>query len=458
MNQKTIYAIIAVAVIVAVACVAFVMMSDKGSNYGPSTNVDGRLTIFGNANHDDYIDNRDVEAIEAIISGKATAEYFDCYVTYGGGLVKRSFADANCDGKIDLADVNLVKDMVDRRNGIQVKYYDCDGVVAACTYPIGNNLCVTYKAFYEASSILGIEDKVLYACNQVADGGAYAKWYPTIANNAKSVGDRFNPDYEVFTKPGNVKPDCFITGQRQWYDAAMEETLAPLGIDVVRLPLQHTDACTKGILTLGWLLGCEKQAYDYMNMVDQVFKTIDDKIKNIPDSQRPFVYASYNGTKIANGTSGVHEAIKLAGARSVLDEGYIGGTSIDAEGVKTMNPDWICFSEYYGFLETYTTLDETKNKLYTEFYKTDGKYAKFIDNTNAYKNGKVMGFNQGTFMGAASFLTVAYVANCIYPDLFDFDVKKLFQDYLDKYHNGRNASEFDGINFFMLKDVQDYFA
>ncbi|MBR2254639.1 MAG: ABC transporter substrate-binding protein [Candidatus Methanomethylophilaceae archaeon] len=461
MNSKVIAAAVVVVVAVVVVACAAVLLSGNGNSgkeYGDSTNVEGRLTIFGNANHDDYIDERDVETIQSIIDGKTTPEYFDCVLTYGGNTVQRCFADANCDGKVDLADLNQVKDMVDRKNGIQVKYYDCDGVVAACTYPIGNNLCITYKAFYEASSILGIEDKVLYACNQVADGGAYAQWYPAIAKNAKSVGDRFHPDYEVFTKSGNTIPDCFITGQRQWYDPDMEEKLARLGIDVVRLPLQHTDACTKGVLTLGWLLGCEEKAYAYMDMVDQVFNTIDEKIKDIPMSQRPFVYASYNGTTIANGTSGVHEAITLAGARSALDMGYIGGTKIDAEAVHDMGADWICFSEYYGFLETYTNHDETQKKLYEEFWNTEGKYAKFIEMTDAYKNGKVMGFNQGTFMGAASFITVAYVANHIYPDLFNFDVDKLFQDYLDTFHNGRTVSEFQGINYFMLEDVQKYFS
>lgn len=460
MNSKLIAGIAVVILVVIIGSVAYVTLdnNDSDKELGPSLNTDGRLNVFGNANHDDYIDERDIETVRAIINGEQEPEYFDCYLTYGGNIVQRSLADANCDGKIDLADLNTIQDMVDRKNNIQVKYYDCDGVVASCTYPIGKNLCVTYKAFYEAASILHIEDSVMYACNQVADNGPYAQWYPTIAKNAISIGDRFHPDYEVFTKKGNSIPDAFITGQRQWYDPDMEETLAPLGIDVIRLPLQHTDACTTGILTLGWLLGCEDAAYAYMDLVDDILEEIDTKIADIPESQRPFVYASYNGTSVAKSTSGVHDAIKLAGARSVLDMGYTGGTSIDAEAVYNMNPDWIVFSQYFGFLETFTNHDETQAKLYDQFWNTDGKYAKFVSNTDAYRSGKVLGFNQGTFMGAASYLTVAYVANMIYPDLFDFDVDALFQQYLDTYHSGRTVSEFEGINFFTLEDVQKYYS
>lgn len=91
MNTKQIGAI-AVVVIVIVAGAGIYLAFGGGSsnnspNYGLSDNIDGRLTIFGNANNDDYIDERDVEAVESIIAGELEPVYFDCTLTYGGATV-----------------------------------------------------------------------------------------------------------------------------------------------------------------------------------------------------------------------------------------------------------------------------------------------------------------------------------------------------------------------------------
>ena len=81
-------AVVAIVVIAGIGAVIALGGEDGGKSYGASLNQDSRLTIFGNANGDDYLDQRDVDAVKAIISGEQEAEYFDCYLSYGGNPVK----------------------------------------------------------------------------------------------------------------------------------------------------------------------------------------------------------------------------------------------------------------------------------------------------------------------------------------------------------------------------------
>ncbi len=459
MNSMQVGAV-AVSLIVVIAGIGIYLAMGGGStdepSYGLSENIDGRLVVFGNANNDDYIDERDVEAVQAIIDGEQEAIYFECTLTYGGNTVERTLADANCDGVVDETDLELIKRMVDREEGMTIYFYDVDGVVASCTYPI-TTVAIGYKSNYEAVLICDAVDRTLYICNQVADGGAYSQWY-SMFSDAQSIGSRFTPDYEVFVQEGNELPSAFITGTRAWFDANMETTLAPLGVDVVRLPFYEDNITVSAVITLGYLMQCEDAAYDYAEMADSVLQTIQDAIADIPFDERPLVFASYSGTSISNMHGGVQEFVYAAGGRTALDIGYQGGTSIDGEGIITMDPDFITFSVYYGFLESYDTLESTKEYVYNMLMNTAGSYLSVVEMTEAYQNGNVYIFGQGMFMGPLSYIPIAYMANILYPDLFDFDVDALFAEYLEKYHPEYSVEDFEGLCYYNMSEVLEYYA
>ena len=402
-----------------------------------------------------YLDQRDVDAVKAIISGEQEAEYFDCYLSYGGNPVKRSFADANTDGKIDQADVQLIQDMVDRKQHMQIKFYDVDGVVSSCTYPL-TTAAVGYKSNYEALLACNAADTVTYVCDQVGNNGSYSKWYSMfLGENVKCYGSRFTPDYEVFK---DNPPSYFLSGTRAWFDQNMEETVAPLGMDVVRLPFWEDNGAASAVITLGYLIGHKSEAYAYAEKADYVYNTISDALKNVPLSERPLVFASYNGTSISSMHNGIHELVTSAGGRTVIDEGYTKG-SIDQEALAlTIKPDWIILDQYFGFLETYETQDKTHAKIVDALVNTDKKYVQAINMTDAYKNGNVLFLQQGIYMGPASYIAVAYVANHIWGDKFDFDVDGMLKDYIETYHSDYKFEDFNEIEYFDLAQLNEYLA
>ena len=67
MDEKYIkISLIAVIIIVAAAGAAYFLFADNGDDSDVPTNTDGRLMIYGNANNDDYLDDRDLDFIQAV--------------------------------------------------------------------------------------------------------------------------------------------------------------------------------------------------------------------------------------------------------------------------------------------------------------------------------------------------------------------------------------------------------
>ncbi|MCQ2084979.1 MAG: hypothetical protein MJZ21_02380 [archaeon] len=501
-------------------------LKDYGSWEPASTDV-GLLTVFGNANGDSVINSADVELIEAAIplyntlvekqAAKTTADKgtdetaktaaakavedakkaldaklpctLDATRTYQGARTTYYLADANCDGKINAIDVSIVKKIIEIQaavhnynsgdcvnalsktdlitlgiDTVNIFYYDVDYVLAQFSYPLTGDMAIGYKSNYESVLICGANGRATYACNQVADStSSYYAWYHDHFANAKNIGSRFTPDYEVFVASG--APQMFVTGTRAWFDANMESTLAPMNVSCVRLPFWEDNVCDSSVVTLGFLICCQESANAYSAKVTDVLNKIETAVKDIPLADRPLVFQSYNGTSISTMHNGIHEAVYLAGGKTPWDVGYSNG-NIDIEEVNVpgkMDADFIGLDQYYGFLETWDVKNpkEAFDKMVTQLKDTNLKYIQGIDQSQAYKDKKVFCFNQGTYMGPASYITIAYMFNKIYKDnaavTLTFDVDAMFSDYLASYHPEFTINDFvyKGVNvqYYMLDEL-----
>ena len=414
-------------------------------------------------------------------------KYYDTAKQYKGTTKSLSLADANCDGKYNALDVALVSQIVDIQNKINTQYpdgitetvtldklktdcgvepitvfyYDVDSVMTQIKYPLTGDMAIGYKSNYEAVMICKAQARCTYACDQVSNpSSSYYSWYHEDFKNAQGIGSRFTPDYEVFLKSGNTAPQFFLTGTRAWFDDNMETTLAPQNVTVLRLPFWEDNVCLSSVATLGFLIGCQVNSNEYVDIASGVLEKIEAFVKDIDYKDRPFVFQSYNASSISTMHNGIHEMVYAAGGCTPWDYGYSNG-SIDAEAVMNMNADWIGLDQYFGFLETYdTNAEKTFEKIVTQLKDTNLKYIQAINHTQAYKDGKVVFFNQGTYMGPASYVTIAYLFNKIYADhagFVAFDVDALFSEYLAKYHPSLTIDQFvyDGVNM-QYYDLADY--
>ena len=96
MDKKSTIAILVVVVILIAAVAAIVAVDNKEDNGEPKAMADAQLKVYGNINGDRYLDDRDANLIQSLIDDGKTAEEYPA-------------ADANMDGKLDSADVDLVK-------------------------------------------------------------------------------------------------------------------------------------------------------------------------------------------------------------------------------------------------------------------------------------------------------------------------------------------------------------
>ena len=452
MNPKIIAIVIVAILAIAAIAVFLVMKNGDNGTTSRSEATDVRLTIFGNANGDDYIDQNDVQYVQDIIDGKKSLEdapKVQVLKQYKGTYTIRYWADANADGKVDQTDLNQIKNMVNKVKGTKIYFFDVDSVLASCTYPL-TTYAVGYKSNYEAEAILGNVANCKYVCNQVGDNGGYAQWFkPFLDQNPVCFGSRFTPDYEVFK---DNAPSYILSGTRAWFDPNMEETVAPLGTDVVRLPFWEDTTTVGSILTLGYMCNLDAAAQAYAAKADSVLDKINDYVSKIDTADRPLVFAGYNGTSISTWHNGIQELIVAAGGRTPYDEGYTNG-SIDGEGVNAMNPDWIVFDMYYGLLETNDQVKEY-NYIYDQG-KSNNRYFNAIAGSKAYYDDKVLILGQGVYMGPGSYIGIAWVFNHIYPKAPQFDVASLLKDYVENYHPDYKNTDFMNQDCF---DVTSYDA
>lgn len=102
MDKKiTAILIVAVIVVAGMGVAAVVMNNDSNSQDVKAT---GNLPVYGNANNDDHIDDRDIELMKELIADESKDR------------TAYPFLDANQDGKLDSSDIEIVEKIINRES------------------------------------------------------------------------------------------------------------------------------------------------------------------------------------------------------------------------------------------------------------------------------------------------------------------------------------------------------
>lgn len=191
-----------------------------------------------------------------------------------------------------------------------------------------------------------------------------------------------------------------------------EDLQAKTGIPVVVVPGSDTtldDSAYETIRLLGELYGLQTRAAELTDYLKGIQKDLDDRTKDIPDSERPSVYVagvSFKGAHGFEGTEAGYGPFALIHANNLADTvGQTGAFDIDTEQVLAWDPD-IIFLDFNGM------------DLINEDYSKNPDYYNAL---TAVREGQV--YSQISFRSFASNLETAladaYYAACImYPDAF----------------------------------------
>ena len=221
------------------------------------------------------------------------------------------------------------------------------------------------------------------------------------------IGTNGQPYTEEIIK---LAPDVIVMSAYASVEA--DDLQAKTGTPVVVVPGSDTTLDTgayETIRIMGQLYGMESRATELTNYLKGIQKDLDDRTKDIPDSEKPSVYVagvSFKGAHGFEGTEAGYGPFALIHANNLADTtGKTGAFDIDLEQVLSWDPD-IIFLDFNGM------------KLINEDYAKNPDY---YHSLTAVQEGKV--YSQISFRSSASNLETAladaYYAACVmYPEQF----------------------------------------
>ncbi len=430
MNTNAIIAIGVVAVlVVAGGAAAILMTKDDGSKSDEKT-MDCKLRVMGNAEQDNYLDKKDVEFIQDIIDGKKVWD-----------RNKDRLADANNDGVIDTADVELVNKFL-AGTSATMYYLDWDNGVRSVQYPLTEVLGTSYLISTEFTTgidiaiILGIDSKVKYVANtDMATSKLDTTIYPNVGD-AKSFFFK-TPDLETMYADG-VR---ILMGDHPAGFANYSETAAAEKFTCIKLPLNRSVNGTTSLdtlITLGVMFNLQDKTAPFIKFMDKVNDKIESAVSSAGVKSKsyviPYMAPGYETFYIDAHSSGKYTMAdvimleRLPVISKVTTKAADGFDEMSVEAVAALNPDIFVVS-MFAYAED---KDLTAND-----YKNDFKsvVAKGLDKTEAGKNNMLFAipFETCTLAGYASLLVLA---SMIWPDAFDANEGwDLMQEYYDTFTN-----------------------
>lgn len=417
MNNKTVIAaIVVVVVVVVVAAAAYSLNS--GGNDGPATlEASGdQGMVFGNANGDCRIDTDDVQLIEQIIESNDPTN-----------VSKYPFADVNHDGIVDATDLQMVNDIIDGK-ATTVDVSDFTGNHVTVPYPMDNLLVVGGTNMRVVVSVLNMEDRILATATNKYMGPYLDKTLYDLCNAGTIKTVTTGATAEDMTAISSIGLKVAIiegAGTNSWTEDYAMQYLRDNGITPLVFNTDNYNYVMSTISTIGILIGAENEAQSYLDFLNDVNGTIQERLG---DSAGTATVMTVTMSNSVSGTESDYYAMsELAGGKNLADW---------ADSTRKYNPNsgdyWLLDPKYnpdflfhfksmvYGENPTQSTLDSCRS---------------YFEETNAYKDGNYYLIN-GT---APLPVRLAYMAEIMYPDLFeDGWADSVFQRFIDDFTDLEN--------------------
>ncbi len=363
----------------------------------------GTLEIYGNANEDDTIDMRDLTYVKLIFFGKKTVT---------------ELADAKYDGKINPLDFIQIKLIIVGKEK-EITIVDASGEDVTVSMPI-DRIIVLNSDFADAARALGARDKVVGVCEGLSE-----MYFPEIST-LPTVGGWMGPDIEMVL---SLEPDivcCYAT----WPPSeGLEDKLAGTGITVIRLEFYKTEILKEEMMKLGYILGEEEKADEYISFFDEYVGVIEERVAELPEEEKSRVYVEIKDYKAVTEEAGGHQLCVMAGGINVFaDLGGSGYVEIDPEDVIVAHPDVILRQTYYD--SGYDEDDPTE----IIALRDNILDREVLADVPAIKDKRVYVISNQYAFGPDSVAGLVTIAKWFHRELFiDLDPQAIHQEYIDEF-------------------------
>jgi iron complex transport system substrate-binding protein len=395
---------VAIIILASAVGVGLTMKDSQSETYSNVSSI--KLQIFGNANEDDVIDQRDIDYVNGVIDGS---------------MNETDFCDANNDGAIDSDDIDIIKKIINDE-AVTLYYVNCDSNIASVNMPV-KTIVVAYSNNAEVVRLLNASDMVIGVDDNILK---YPKYFPEFQNRT-SVGSRFSFDIEEIL---SLNPDIVFTGTSNWYTAGLEDKLAANGTDisVVRLPTWEYNLVSSTILTMGYILDQEETAYEYITWEANILSEITTAVENMTSDEKVNVFVDRPGSTTVGTGSGYAEILEMAGGIN-LAKGLTGTYPIvDVEWVLEQEPEYIIGISFSGSYES-----NNMSLLTTRYDAIVSNYGL----TTAVIDDNIHVLHYDIMLGPSYVVGVSYIAKWLYPTLFsDIDPESIHQEFIDRFCGG----------------------
>lgn len=393
------------------------------------------LHIFGNANLDDRIDERDIDYVKEVISGGKSAT---------------NLTDANNDSKIDELDIEQIEAIV-RGDENNITFIDSHNKTVSLKMPISR--IVLFDAA-DALQILGCQDLI------VGVGESFKTYYPNRYPEFSKKPGVGSSDAEAVLK---AQPDIIIGAS-----SGLESQLpSEIKLKVARFETwggvvsggssgSDGQATVKdSVAIMGYLLNAREKATKYIEWNTKYMNAVSDRVSSIPEDKKVRVYVEStpeskntltSRTAIGKGHA-ANMLVEIAGGKNIFssrgripmykDTGREYG-EIETEWVLDQNPDVIVGRAMGVGLLAY----EMDNSSRLEAYRNDIMGLPGFDEVTAVKDNRVYIITNDGSLSPNYPSTAIYLAKCFYPDLFqDIDPIAVCQEYMDMMGLSLNVSQ-----------------
>lgn len=447
MNVK-IGAAIAVIVLVAAGATAVYFLTDRDSD----NPIDVELEIFGNADKDGRVDNKDADLVEEYIAAVAaddTAKIEDLK-----SRMSLRFADANNDGVIDDRDVEQIRAIAD---GTATHLWFLDGVQNERDIDLNiERIGAEYFTNVEMMLILGQGDKVVAVDNApfLCKDFYFNQAQQDVLENMVNMSE---PDYDMINSMDLDVLLIFAPSTVAKYEEKREKIVdcevLYLGLYVPDLINTQKSNFIQGILKAGYIFGNVERAESYTNWVLDHRDAMLDMADSIPDADKPvvgmsnylpnqyFINGSVNTVTLYKSGDPLGQAVNLAGGVNILEvldiDGGSGSAVVQVDAVFNEDPA-VHVDYFFLHMVKYTYGGATNAGVPDHGYTVDDWTE--IEAAWANASSRDLLYDEHIVMIAGDFrngctggiLLAAYMGNIINPDVYSaIDPIVMHNEYVD---------------------------
>lgn len=414
--------------------------TDSSSSRTIESIDDVRLRIYGNANGDDLIDEKDVETLQNIIDNNIS--------DWEG---KYYFADANQDGTIDSADIEVVRKIINNES-VRMYYLNHFDYVSYVNYPISDKIMCDYSTFellcatHSFNNLMAIDQSATIYIGKY-DGLDECIVISTNGNNEEHTLESLTS--AVQQGVGTMIQWTGGGGTNYLWEMNGIDALAS-ELNIVTLTIQGPD-CINGALMFAQMLGDITLADDYkewydnaMGLFDDIGTTIEKKTVTAIRCFEADIYGTYRcyGSEQSpalwlNEIINFQEAYVGKSGFTILNSlEELVSTSADEIILITQRRDGTTYDEFDSFC---------KERLQTLYGNTE----QYHDGTIYMIEWEALPFFSGP---AGCYILAAY----LYPEYYDLDdAYDYLQTYLDLFSPNEDANARNGFTYTSARAVAD---